>query len=206
MGNLAGGIAHDFNNILSPIIGFAELLAHDLPEDSPRHRHTVQILKASGRARDLAGQILTRPRETVPAWGCRWFMASFEPMGCITVDSEPGKETTVTFFLPVYHGRRAESRPEEDRMIGGNERILVVATILCSGVIVDADSPPSAGSPWDAFLGKPMSHRSLADAVRRLLDARERRRTDGSRHRLPARYDEQPDGQPSTQPPSLASS
>ena len=29
-GSLGGGIAHDFNNILTAIIGFADILAHNL--------------------------------------------------------------------------------------------------------------------------------------------------------------------------------
>ncbi len=63
IGTLAGGIAHDFNNILFPIIGYAELLFHELPEKSSPYEMVQQIHKAAGRARDLTRQILTFSRQ-----------------------------------------------------------------------------------------------------------------------------------------------
>jgi PAS domain S-box-containing protein len=67
MGILAGGIAHDFNNILAGIVGYAELVKEDVPEDSRAARRVAGILSASERARDLISQILTfsRKKETV---------------------------------------------------------------------------------------------------------------------------------------------
>ena len=64
IGSLAGGIAHDFNNILTPIIGFADLLQDDLPEGSPEAENVARILSAADRARDLVGQILTFSRQS----------------------------------------------------------------------------------------------------------------------------------------------
>jgi len=64
LGALAGGIAHDFNNILSPILGYAEMLEYDLPEDSPQQRKLKEILIAGRRAADLVRQILTFSRQT----------------------------------------------------------------------------------------------------------------------------------------------
>lgn len=58
IGTLAGGIAHDFNNILSPLIGYAEMLQEDLPRNSPEQRNISKILQAALRARDLVKQIL----------------------------------------------------------------------------------------------------------------------------------------------------
>jgi PAS domain S-box-containing protein len=62
IGTLAGGIAHDFNNILSPIIGFAEMTAEDLPADSQARANMGEILRAGRRAQEMVQQILTFSR------------------------------------------------------------------------------------------------------------------------------------------------
>jgi two-component system, cell cycle sensor histidine kinase and response regulator CckA len=58
LGVLAGGVAHDFNNILQAVIGNAELVAFDLPADSPARRSVEEIRKASKRGADLCRQML----------------------------------------------------------------------------------------------------------------------------------------------------
>lgn len=63
IGRLAGGVSHDLNNLLSPIIGFGELLMQDL-DDSDFHREYInQILNAGFRARDLVRQLLAFSRK-----------------------------------------------------------------------------------------------------------------------------------------------
>jgi len=64
IGRLAGGIAHDFNNILAAIIGYAELLRYDLPEDSKAQGSVEAIYEAGIRAKDLVQQILTFSRQS----------------------------------------------------------------------------------------------------------------------------------------------
>lgn len=64
IGTLAGGIAHDFNNILFPLIGFADILQQDLPEESHLQDYVSEILTASLRARELVKQILTFSRQS----------------------------------------------------------------------------------------------------------------------------------------------
>jgi len=65
IGALAGGIAHEFNNILTTIVGTAELVLMDCPEDQPGKDEFKQIQESGYRARDLARQILTITRENV---------------------------------------------------------------------------------------------------------------------------------------------
>ena len=67
IGTLAGGIAHDFNNILYPLIGFAEMLQEDLPDDSPEQESVLQVLQAAMRAKDLVKQILAFSRKSEQA-------------------------------------------------------------------------------------------------------------------------------------------
>jgi PAS domain S-box-containing protein len=60
---LAGGIAHDFNNIIAGIIGFAEIMIEDTPEESPMHRRLSLVLKGAHRGKDLVDQILSFSRK-----------------------------------------------------------------------------------------------------------------------------------------------
>jgi signal transduction histidine kinase/ActR/RegA family two-component response regulator len=64
IGTLAGGIAHDFNNILSPIIGYSEMIMDDLQKQNPMKNKIEQILIAATRAKDLVKHILTFSRQT----------------------------------------------------------------------------------------------------------------------------------------------
>ena len=59
---MAGGIAHDFNNILSPLLGYAELLKMDLSDYPQQKAYVLQILNAADRAKNLVMQILTFSR------------------------------------------------------------------------------------------------------------------------------------------------
>ena len=63
IGTLAGGIAHDFNNILFPIVGHADILLMDTPEDSPSRDGLNEIYTSALRAKDLVRQILTFSRQ-----------------------------------------------------------------------------------------------------------------------------------------------
>jgi PAS domain S-box-containing protein len=65
IGRLAGGIAHSFNNLLAAIAFHAELLADDVPSDSPAHRHADEVLRAGERAAALARQLLAFGRKQV---------------------------------------------------------------------------------------------------------------------------------------------
>jgi PAS domain S-box-containing protein len=62
IGTLAGGIAHDFNNILTPILGYAQLVEHQLPPKSELSNYQREVIKAANRAKELVQQILTFSR------------------------------------------------------------------------------------------------------------------------------------------------
>jgi signal transduction histidine kinase len=63
IGRLASGVAHDFNNNLTAIIGMAELLKVDVPEDTPQREMIEHILSASVRSADLTKQLLAYSRK-----------------------------------------------------------------------------------------------------------------------------------------------
>ncbi|EFG87689.1 ATPase, histidine kinase-, DNA gyrase B-, and HSP90-like domain protein [Clostridium carboxidivorans P7] len=58
IGTLAGGIAHDINNLLTPILGYSELLLMRTGEDEEYYEDIEEILKASKKGKDLIEQIL----------------------------------------------------------------------------------------------------------------------------------------------------
>lgn len=62
IGTLAGGVAHDFNNMLGGIMGAAEMLALQLPENSKSLKYQKLIVKSASRAAALTEQLLTFSR------------------------------------------------------------------------------------------------------------------------------------------------
>lgn len=60
---LAGGIAHDLNNILSPILGYADMLMRSADPCDDVYRRSEKIRKAALRAADLVSQVLSFNRE-----------------------------------------------------------------------------------------------------------------------------------------------
>ena len=63
LGTLSGGIAHDFNNILAAIIGFTELVADHVPEESREAHHLKRVMESSLRGRELVRQMLAFSRK-----------------------------------------------------------------------------------------------------------------------------------------------
>ena len=59
IGTLAGGIAHDLNNLLTPIVGYTEMVMQDIDEKSSDFRRLSHVIKGAIRARELVKQILT---------------------------------------------------------------------------------------------------------------------------------------------------
>lgn len=62
IGRLAGGVAHDLNNLLSPILGYSEMLLDECDDLSPLRDSIYEIIGASERARDLIRQLLVFSR------------------------------------------------------------------------------------------------------------------------------------------------
>jgi signal transduction histidine kinase len=52
------GMAHDLNNILATIMGYAEMIQEDLPDNSPLTDNTGNIISAVTRAKSITNQIL----------------------------------------------------------------------------------------------------------------------------------------------------
>lgn len=65
IGRLAGGIAHDLNNLLTPVLGYSELLQLDASIDTKAKDKLNQIGKAATGAKDLVRQLLAFSRKQV---------------------------------------------------------------------------------------------------------------------------------------------
>ncbi|HPI94253.1 MAG TPA: PAS domain S-box protein [Deltaproteobacteria bacterium] len=65
VGRLAGGVAHDLNNMLSPILGYSEIVLADLPENDPNYDSIMQVKTAADRARNLTHELLAFSRKQV---------------------------------------------------------------------------------------------------------------------------------------------
>ena len=63
IGRLAGGVSHDLNNLLTPILGYCQLLQDDSALNEKQQEFVNHILSAGLRARDLVRQLLAFSRK-----------------------------------------------------------------------------------------------------------------------------------------------
>ncbi|MBT8340042.1 MAG: PAS domain S-box protein [Desulfatitalea sp.] len=63
VGRLAGGVAHDLNNMLSPIVGYGELMLDTMAPGDAFRKEVEQILSAGRRAKDMVRQLLAFSRK-----------------------------------------------------------------------------------------------------------------------------------------------
>jgi PAS domain S-box-containing protein len=59
IGTLAGGIAHDLNNILSPVLGYSDMIMRSSDVGSVIYKRSEKIQRAALRATDLVSQVLS---------------------------------------------------------------------------------------------------------------------------------------------------
>ena len=69
IGTLAGGIAHDLNNILTPILGFTQLLPLQIPNLSDENLQVLNLMRNSAlRGAEIVKQVLLFSREIESEW------------------------------------------------------------------------------------------------------------------------------------------
>lgn len=59
LSRMAGAVAHHFNNQLSAVLGYLELVLHDLPENSQVQANLNEAVQAGRRASHISAQMLT---------------------------------------------------------------------------------------------------------------------------------------------------
>jgi len=62
LGRLLAGAAHDGNNLLTPLLGYCELLLAGLPAGSDMERYALEIERSARRTADLLRSLLERSR------------------------------------------------------------------------------------------------------------------------------------------------
>ena len=103
MGAVTGGIAHEFNNLLTPIMGYADMLMLELPEDSEAYDNAKEIFSASEKARDIIRQISQMSRKNMET----------------TYHYIDGREFLTRCLKMVRSMTPANVRIEEDISLGG---------------------------------------------------------------------------------------
>ncbi len=105
VGRLAGGVAHDLNNMLSPILGYAEMLRDDL--DGENQDAAQEIINAAMRARDLVRQLLAFSRKQILKFqplDLNEVVGCFEKLLRRTIREDVDIRTALEPSLPLVEG------------------------------------------------------------------------------------------------------
>ena len=100
VGELASGIAHDFNNVLTPIIGFADLLLAKLRPTDPSFQDVMNIKQNAARAANLVRQLLAFSRKQTLQPKVLDLSAALSDLGILLDRVLSGKAD-----LQIVHGR-----------------------------------------------------------------------------------------------------
>jgi len=107
VGRLAGGVAHDLNNLLSPILGYSELLLDETAADDKRKPPLQHILEAGGRARSLVRQLLAFSRQQmleITKIDLNALLNNFEKLMRHTLREDIGINLSLADSLPAIKG------------------------------------------------------------------------------------------------------
>lgn len=111
IGRLAGGVAHDLNNMLSPVLGYAEMLLSEIQENHPFSFSIMQILEAGERCRDLVSQLLAFARKQtleIKPVNLNSIIMSFRQMLKRTLRENITIDAVLSQDLPLVNGDKAQ--------------------------------------------------------------------------------------------------
>jgi two-component system, cell cycle sensor histidine kinase and response regulator CckA len=153
VGRLAGGVAHDLNNLLTPILGYSELLLRD-PTSSQRTRASVEeIMQAGQRARDLVRQLLAFSRKQALEFDpidLNDLLNRFIGLLRRTIREDIAIRFETTAALPVVHGDAGQLEQvvmnlavnAQDAMPAGGVLTIETAVLDLDGSAADGRSGP----------------------------------------------------------------
>ncbi|SHJ66156.1 PAS domain S-box-containing protein [Desulfatibacillum alkenivorans DSM 16219] len=107
VGRLAGGVAHDLNNMLTPILGFAEILMEDFGPDDDRRDSVQEIISAGAKAKELVAQLLAFSRKQILEFrllDLNQVLSGFEKLLRRTIREDVAIEMELAPSLPAIRG------------------------------------------------------------------------------------------------------
>jgi signal transduction histidine kinase len=148
VGELAAAVAHEVNNPLTGILGFAELLMAELPEDDPRHGEAEVIRDEAVRSRSIIRALLEfarpRPPQRIPtniddlaratidlirfraSEGDIRIVATYGDLPCLEIDADAFRQVLLNLF-----NNAVDAMPQ-----GGELRVTTLAETERVGVVI----------------------------------------------------------------------
>ncbi len=183
IGTLAGGIAHDLNNILSPVLGYADMIMRSSDPSTNVFQRSEKIQKAALRAADLVSQVLTFNRRneeekrvirihpvtkevikllkgSIPS---TITIADEIDRNCGSVEADPTQihQVIMNLCTNAYHAM------EET---GGTLTVRLKEVMLTSSDIMDFASPECSAGPYLALEVSDTGSGMSEDVMERMFD------------------------------------
>ncbi len=111
IGRLSGGIAHDLNNLLTPILGFGEMLTEELSGNGEGEALAGEIVQAAFRARKLVRQLLAFGRRQTLEFrslDLNRMVSDFEALLVRTIPERIEMELRLAPSVPRIQGDRGQ--------------------------------------------------------------------------------------------------
>mgnify|MGYP006279946497 CR=1 FL=1 len=149
IGRLSGGVAHDLNNLLSPILGYGEMLQAEFGPDDERRESVEEIVRAAERARDLVRQLLAFSRQQtleVKPLDLTALAMGFERLLRRTIRENIRVKLDLASELPTIRADRGQVEQvimnlavnAQDAMPDGGELVLKTALVELDSAFVEA--------------------------------------------------------------------
>ena len=120
LGTLSSGIAHDFNTLIGTIIGYADVTANELSENSPIREYVTTIARVAKRAKTLVNQIADFSRPTTT-----------DKESINVISSIRGSMSFIRTILPTTINIQEEYQVDELTIHANEDRINQLIVNLC---------------------------------------------------------------------------
>ena len=111
VGRIAGGVAHDLNNMLTPIIGYSELIQQEIKADEEIQEFIKEVVDSAKNAKNLIKQLLAFSRKQALNFqplDLNKLIESFVKLMKRTIKEEVTIDTELEDRLPFIHGDKGQ--------------------------------------------------------------------------------------------------